>query len=291
MKEVIASFGHEGQLAGTLTLPDESAKPVGLLLLNAGVIQRMGPHRVNVKLARKASEAGFASLRFDLSGLGDSLSLPSKLPFERQAVLDITTAISYLQRTTGIERVVIVGICSGAHHGQTAALDDPRIVGLWMLDGYFYTTTKTLMVRLQRRLSPSAWPTLLPWIGRQARSLWGRLWSRILGRSAGSSDEGVYHFPSRESYARSMNALTERGVDMHLAFSGSWGKYFNYPQQLADGFRGQPFLSRVECEIDPRLDHTLRTLEAQRLMIEKVVGWLDRLCQRMPKRPSGSMTS
>lgn len=291
MKEVIASFGQEGQLAGTLTVPDGPAKPIGLLLLNAGVIQRMGPHRINVKLSRRAAEAGFASLRFDLSGLGDSLPTPSRLPFERQAALDIKTAISYVQRATGLERFVIVGICSGAHHGQTAALDDARIVGLWMLDGYFYTTTKTFIVRLQRRLAPSAWPTLLPWIGRQAGSVLERLRGRFVRRDAGSSDEGVYRFPSRESYAKAMNTLTERGVQMHLAFSGSWGKYFNYPQQLADGFPGQPFLSRVECEIDPRLDHTLHTLESQRLMIEKVVDWLDRLCQRMPNRPSGSMTS
>lgn len=291
MNEVIVNFGPEGNLAGTLALPAGTAKPVGMLLLNAGVIHRMGPHRMNVKLARRAAEAGFASLRFDFPGQGESVVVPARLPFEQQAVLDIGSAMTCMQRVTGLERFVIVGICSGAHHGQNAALSDPRIVGLWMLDGYFYTTTKTLLVRLYRRFAPSSLPTLLPWLVRRLRLVWKRLRARLFEVGDTGRDEGVYRFPSRESYAAAMNTLSDRNVDMCLMFSGSMTTHYNYPGQLADGFPGQRFVERVECEIDPQLDHTLSTLDSQKRMIERVLGWLDRVAQRVPNRPSGSMTA
>ena len=46
-------FGPERHLVGTVTLPEQPVVgQVMLLLTNAGVIPRVGPHRVNVKLAR-----------------------------------------------------------------------------------------------------------------------------------------------------------------------------------------------------------------------------------------------
>ena len=43
-----------------------------VVLLNAGIIHRIGPNRLYVQLARRLASRGHAVLRFDLAGIGDS---------------------------------------------------------------------------------------------------------------------------------------------------------------------------------------------------------------------------
>ena len=61
MNEQTVVFGPEQHLVGTITQPAQ-AKPghaaVLVLLTNAGVIPRIGPHRLNVKLARHLASMG-----------------------------------------------------------------------------------------------------------------------------------------------------------------------------------------------------------------------------------------
>lgn len=289
MNEVFVTFGSENHLAGTLTLPTRSQQPVALLLLNAGVIQRMGPHRINVKIARRVAQQGIVTLRFDFPGQGESGSVASTVPFERQAMLDVQAAMDHVQRATGIQRFAIAGICSGAHHGVTVAHADSRIVGLWMLDGFFYPTFKTGLHRLKRRLSLQSLPGLGAWAGAK---LAGSVRAAALRLSASKSDEdqgsAKYPFPPRKAYAATMNQLVDRGVDMALVFSGSMKPFFNYAGQLRDAFPDDRFVDKVHCRIEPGIDHTLTTLTAQKLCIDEISAWLDRLClDESPGCPPG----
>ncbi len=64
------SFPCEGEtLFATI---DESAGPVGLLIVTGGQQTRIGPHRMMAKLARDLAEAGHPVFRFDRRGVGDS---------------------------------------------------------------------------------------------------------------------------------------------------------------------------------------------------------------------------
>ena len=59
MHELAVSFGPLKHLSGTLALPDELAPAgVGFVMLNAGVVHRIGPHRFNVRLARRLADQG-----------------------------------------------------------------------------------------------------------------------------------------------------------------------------------------------------------------------------------------
>ena len=54
MKEHSLAFGPNSGLIGTICLPDSPQKcGVGVVLFNSGVVHRIGPHRFNVRLARK----------------------------------------------------------------------------------------------------------------------------------------------------------------------------------------------------------------------------------------------
>lgn len=279
MNEVVVTFGAGGHLVGTLTQPaGHGDVGLGVLMLNAGVIHRVGPHRANVKLARRLAALGYPTLRFDLSGQGDSRPAPDPAPFDQQAVADIRAALDHFERLTGIRRFAVVGFCSGAIHGQNAASQDVRIVGLWMLDGYYYPTVQTWLRALWRKLSGRRRGGFFPWLlSRSLRALaaatrkLGDLFSSDLQPAPGGSSTP---FPSREAYAASMQALCDRGVDMSLVFSPNMEGKFNYADQLRDAFRGHRFAADVRCVMQPSIDHTLSSLQAQQVVGEMVSSWL-----------------
>src|SRR5262245_15533151 len=69
-------FGEGGRLLGILTLPgmraaDERTRPV-FVFLSAGLLHRVGPYRLHVRLGRELAQMGFGSLRVDVAGIGDS---------------------------------------------------------------------------------------------------------------------------------------------------------------------------------------------------------------------------
>src|SRR6185295_15161162 len=73
-------FGQGGRLFGILTLPSMTARnaqelPV-FVYLTAGLLHRVGPYRLHVRLARELAHMGFSSLRVDLAGTGDSPGRP-----------------------------------------------------------------------------------------------------------------------------------------------------------------------------------------------------------------------
>jgi alpha/beta superfamily hydrolase len=71
-----ARFGPGDALVGMLTAPAQQA-PAGVacLMFNMGANHRVGPRRINVKLAHMLAARGVGSLRFDLGGIGDSDAL------------------------------------------------------------------------------------------------------------------------------------------------------------------------------------------------------------------------
>ena len=48
MKEVALTLGPDQNLIGVLSVPGDKPRPVGMILLNAGVVHRIGPHRTSV---------------------------------------------------------------------------------------------------------------------------------------------------------------------------------------------------------------------------------------------------
>ncbi|MEM9262629.1 MAG: alpha/beta hydrolase, partial [Pseudomonadota bacterium] len=128
MKEKILKFGYDKSLLGLLTQPgrDIGASSIGVVLLNAGIVHRIGPHRLNVKLARRLARLGIPTLRFDQSGLGDSPPSRAAVGYEQQAVNDVSSAIDTIMAETASTSVVLVGMCSGADNAYKTALADER---------------------------------------------------------------------------------------------------------------------------------------------------------------------
>lgn len=120
-------------LLGILAKPEMPAE-TGVVVIVGGPQYRVGSHRQFVLLSRALAAAGFAVLRFDYRGMGDSTS--AQRDFETVSA-DIAVAIDTLQqRLPSIKQVVLWGLCDGA----SAALlychetHDPRVSGLCLLN-------------------------------------------------------------------------------------------------------------------------------------------------------------
>jgi pimeloyl-ACP methyl ester carboxylesterase len=142
MREKVLVVGEAPALVGIVTEPEgelDPSRPV-LIVLNSGLVPRVGPYRATVKFTRRAAREGFAAVRFDLSGVGDSDARRDNASFEERWVADTRAVMDHLEKTRGMRRFVIMGLCSGADNAFQTAKRDERVVGIVQIDGYAYKT-------------------------------------------------------------------------------------------------------------------------------------------------------
>lgn len=299
--ETTLCFGAEQRLIGVLARPGGNGQDtrIGCLLLNVGVNHRIGPRRINVKLARQLAAAGIPSLRFDLSGIGDSRASAAQNDFRQQALLDMKAALDQMQSATGLDHFIVIGICSGAVNGMALAVDDARVVGLLMVDGYTFLTRSVRVERKLRRLAAflvnpairrsfGAWNDWNAWLRspldpQARRTALGRVFGRFTPRTTEetgilTADMAAYQ---PHEFIRDMGALVERGVDVYLIYTASVIPV-DRGRQLIKGL-GQPaVLARVRYEHWPDVDHTSTLLASQRQLLDSACGWATHIHAAQP---------
>ncbi len=106
MNEIVYNFGQENVLCGTLTSPEHKNNSDSLpcfILLNAGLVNQAGPFRLHAELSRELAKHNFHTLRFDLSGIGDSLKHRDSRPHDEQIAGDIASFPTRDQIKTAID--------------------------------------------------------------------------------------------------------------------------------------------------------------------------------------------
>ena len=241
------------------------------LLSNSGVIGRAGPNRLNVRLARRLAARGIASVRFDLSGLGDSERAPGELdPFE-QWILDTRAVMDQAQAEGLGERFAMVGLCSGAEVAYRTALQDPRLAGLVLWDGHAHPTWRSRVRALAFRARRAGLAGLV-------RKAGGRLVGWLSPAAADAAPAGGGHeVPSRDEYGARLQRLDDRGVRLLVMFCGGEPEWYNYRDQFRDAFRAFPFVRRVELQRLEEADHLLTLPAGRARFLAHVDDWVGRL--------------
>jgi hypothetical protein len=279
MAEQTLILGNEKHLVATLTpavRPDAGAPRCVAVLTNSGVIPRIGPHRMNVHLARRFAQMGIPSIRFDLSGLGDSRRSSSTLPVTQQWVADTRAAMDTAQLQFGCDRFFMVGFCSGAEVAHLVGLEDPRLRAAVLWDLYAYPTTqsrlRTFLYRLQRA-----------GVGGAAHKLLARLGKLSGGSGKAAGGPGVedqlaaqpWTVPPRDEYARRIQTLVDSGVELLFAFCGGEPEWFNHHGQFRGMFGRYGFVDKVSFTYLHGSDHLITRREAQQSFTDMVVRWLE----------------
>lgn len=271
VRERPLQFGPDGHLVGVLAMPGSteatSARSV-VLFLNAGVIHRVGPHRLHVNLARRLATSGVTSLRLDLSGIGDSRPIPGALSFRQSAVADARTAMDWLAAETGLTRFVLFGLCSGADNALATAMVDERVVGLVVVDPPAYVTPQARVRKLVTRLRGLGGPRAIA-----AWAAGGVM--RRLGMATPSEFVGGREVPPPGEFRAQLVTLVDRGVAILAVFSGDLGERYNHADQLFELF--PELRGRIDRVHFPAANHVFTGLEAQAALTSTVTDWIARV--------------
>lgn len=202
-REIPLCFDCGGaSLLGVLTAPARDAR-VGVVIVVGGPQYRVGSHRQFVLLSRDLAAAGYACLRFDYRGMGDSAG--PRITFE-QAGPDIGAAIDVLCREIpSIDKVVLWGLCDGAAAGALFAHLDPRVAGLALFNPWVRTEAGEAEAALRhyyaKRVSSRAfWRKVVTGklhVTGSAASMWSSIRRAVGGRHAGPVAEGDAPLPER----------------------------------------------------------------------------------------------
>ena len=133
--------------------PGASVRDVGVVLCQGIGRDASNAHHAFRILADRLAAAGYATLRFDYPGTGDSDEPVVELWDAWQNSL--TDAVACLRVRTGVSRLVFIGLRAGAILATTAAATRSDAVGLVLLEpilrGKSYMTQLTVEARLRAR--------------------------------------------------------------------------------------------------------------------------------------------
>lgn len=257
-------IGRNDGLSGMLTLPLdlETSRPV-FVILNAGLLHRVGPYRLHVQCARRLARQGLPVLRLDLSGLGYSAPDPDRQGLDA-ALADCGAVFDWLESSYSLQRPVLMGSCSGADMAHRIAVVDERVRGCVFLDGYAYQNAQSVVsyyaARVHRKEVWSDW-------------LAAHLKRTPQQEAPGDDDESFWdsEYPPLEQFRSELAAFVAREMPLLYVYTGSVREY-NYESQLFDvcpEAREGP----VSVRYFPRASHTYM-LERDRLMLlDEVRDW------------------
>lgn len=284
MRERCFTFGADLSLVGVHTEPDPARHRPGaptVVVANVGLNHRVGPFRLWVELARELADAGIATLRFDLSGQGDSAPRRDTRPDLVRAADDMSEALDFLSQKFGAHRFALVGLCSGVDQIHAVALRDPRVVGAAHLDGYAWPTLRfRLRWHLWRRLQPRTWRLALL-----------RRADRLLGgpRARGEVEEiYVREYPDPSGFARDLAHLLERGTRLIFIYAGESEHCFNHDDQFFDMLGRRPELRQVELERMPLADHVFSAPADRAVLVARLRRFVESLAVDEPPGDGGT---
>jgi len=261
----------EGRLFGLLCEPIDGARAdIAVVLLNAGVVRRIGPNRMWVEAARRWASLGVPTLRLDVEGLGDSDGDGSRYVdaaalYAPGMVDQVRVALDHLQAEGVASRFVVAGVCSGALWAFNAVCEDERVTCAVMVNSYAFFWADHLIVerearRVGRVLQLSAWRRVLHGKVSAAHVLARLRW--MLATPLQLRARSRRRRAGRERLVRALDGL--RDSDRRLVLLLGRGELL-WDELARDGhldrLAGWP---NVELHTIPSPDHTFRAPPLQR---------------------------
>ena len=276
-------FGAPHVRFGVLTRPKEPSKKPAIILMNAGSIHRVGPNRSFVRMARRWADLGYAVLRMDLSGIGDSpvqAGATENVPYPPDAVPDVQAAMTALAKEGVAQKFILTGLCSGADIAFRAGVLDHRVSGAWLINpqAFYFPSSDSLKEFMHAELQatyyesavwdPERWKRVLRGevdmrrvagiMRAKVESAAKRRIARLLGQKPVQEDK-----PEARDVIGDLRSMANRGVDTFLLCSEDDPglvyllKYFGPELNTLDG------IANYRRELVKGTDHTFTPLWSQ----------------------------
>jgi pimeloyl-ACP methyl ester carboxylesterase len=284
MIEKAIVFGPDRTLVGIWTEPRDpmpGSGPPAVVMINSGIVHHTGIWRLHVRMARALARRGMPSLRFDLSGIGDSDNPRDAIPLDDLTRRDVDAAIRYASETRGTERVVMMGLCSGARDSLDAAIRHRDVVGVAAIDLFAELRTwRYHAVHFGKRFFRlESWKNTVSGRNQRIQDLFGA----ILGGDDASDGVdggpgpflGVRPVLPRNDLGEALKTLLGRRVEMLFVYSGGIGDIYNHRSQFAKALPDFATRPSLTTEFFPLADHTFSHSAQQQALIVRMVEWME----------------
>jgi len=279
MDEIPVRFrSGENALYGILGLPDGTPRG-GVVLVHGWTGCRMGPHRILVESARHLNALGFAALRFDLSGRGESEGNPFATDLDGM-IADTCAALEAIRsRLPHAAPVALWGMCSGGNVALGALHFAPEVSAVVCWSTYPFQSQRGRGQDLKRTghfladysrklLRLSTWKRLL----RGAVNV--RMVLRVLFGHLRGAPRDFDRSPQESARDRELvEAIGRYRGRLLFLFGGA-------DPEAADARRMfREFCAECGVAADfeeiPGANHNFYSLHWKRLAIERSAGWLE----------------
>jgi len=270
-------FGPEGTLLGILTTTDvrqtDQRKNPVFVFLNAGLLHRVGPFRLHVRLARELAKIGFCSLRVDQAGKGDSL--PRVGLTHRQSVeADFDDILAVLESRLGHVPIVLAGLCAGADNAIKLAPRDPRVVGMILLDPYcspdigFRARAVGWMFRawLHKLTIPSGY---VRWMQRRTQEI---KYPNLNSKNS-VNPLALRDLPTLEQMRAAFGSIRVRNGRVFAMFTRYAVRYYNQSGQMGQVLNIEDYEQYCTEVFWPQVEHTYVFELNRRRLMEEIKGW------------------
>ncbi len=259
-------FGDHDHLVGWYSAPDQRTKSdVAVVMLTPGMLSHIGPMRLHVQLARGLERMGMASFRFDLSGIGESLPIGASGCSLERASTEIRQALDWLESQYGFKQFALFGLCSGADDALTASLADERVIGLSLMDGCGFKTSRFYLNHFSQKYLPKLL-SLKKWRELFSNQFQG---TKPAFRSMPMGQD-IREFADRETCEKQILSLLSRGTRMQWIYTGGSIEYYSYANQFFEMFPSVQPNSQLSIHHYPEIDH-LATMQRDREHIQNLI--------------------
>lgn len=139
-------------LSAVVCLPTGPVQEVGIVLLSSSAATRVHRNGMWVQVARELAARGFASIRVDYHGTGDSQGVAEFFDLEKPFTEDVMAASTFFASATGITSQILVGTCFGARCAVAAVDAMPDVTGLVLFPTDLQAPGERTKLRLRTRV-------------------------------------------------------------------------------------------------------------------------------------------
>jgi pimeloyl-ACP methyl ester carboxylesterase len=230
---------------------------------------------MNVTLARVLAARGFSVLRFDLSGLGDSEMRSDGLAPLEASMADIREVLDMLQATRNVQRVVLVGLCSGADHSVIYAGSDLRVAGVVLLDpsiphtmGYYLRHYSSRLLRFRSWLNVVSGASPL-WLALKRRA------ALVPAEQAHQPQRPAMDDPRVRAFLQNAyGSALKNGVQFLAVLTADVESRHNHRRQLLNAFPALTFGSQLRLEYYEDSDHTFTSETNRARVLALIEAWM-----------------
>ena len=281
-------FGEGGRLFGILTLPNTPPRNQDLpvfVFLSAGLLHRVGPYNLHVRLGRELAQMGFSSLRVDLAGMGDSPPRPG-LTNQQSVAADFAEIMAVLESRLGHVPVVLAGLCTGADNAMSLTLKEPRVVGMVLLDPICFPDLGFKARTLIKKYTDPA--EYIAWLKRGQYVAWSRRRFKALTRLRVKKQEddksvdplALRDLPTREQLRATFESIRERKGRVLSIFTHYALGYYNRAGQLGRVLGVNAYQQFCTELFWPDVHHTYTLELHRRRVMEEIMTWAGSYARR-----------